>query len=78
MPSSNHAQSGKLGQHLCQQVADAREQLAELIPANGTAAAQALRMELHDKLETVRALRGDSPSEGTLAAPDSSTSIRMG
>lgn len=33
-------------------VTDAREQLAELVPPNGTEAAQQLRTQLHDKLET--------------------------
>lgn len=34
-------------------VTDAREQLAELVPPVGPSEAHALRLELHDKLETV-------------------------
>lgn len=36
-------------------VADAREQLAELLPAGHSPATAALCQELHDKLDTVRA-----------------------
>jgi len=34
-------------------VTDAREQLAQLVPPAGSSEAPALRLELHDKLETV-------------------------
>ena len=45
-------------------VTDAREQLAELVPPNDNPAAQALRLQLHDKLETVGGDTSDTLDSG--------------
>ena len=51
-------------------VTDAREQLAELVPPNGSPAAAALRLQLHDKLETVGPRSAAFPlRQGTCLAP---------
>jgi hypothetical protein len=47
------AESPPAWRRLAALVTDAREQLAELVPPNDNPAAQALRLQLHDKLETV-------------------------
>ena len=51
------AESPPAWRRLAALVTDAREQLAELVPPNDNPAAQALRLQLHDKLETV----GETP-----------------
>jgi hypothetical protein len=65
------AESPPAWRRLAALVTDAREQLAELVPPNDNPAAQALRLQLHDKLETVggghRACLG--PGSGDCRSP---------
>lgn len=59
--SEGLAEAPPAWRRLASLVTDAREQLAELVPPAGSPAAAALRLELHDKLETVRSRCDSEP-----------------